>query len=78
MVGASLSAPLSGLALVLELTDGGFGLLVPMAAATAIATLVAFHVDGYSIYSARLSAYTADGAPAAPQVSQADHWPDEH
>ncbi len=47
-------------------------------AATTIATLVALHVDGYSIYSARLPAYTADSAPAAPQDSQADHWPDEH
>jgi len=27
--------------------------MVPMMAATGIATLVAFHVDGYSIYSAR-------------------------
>ena len=56
MIGASLQAPLSGLALVLELTHSGFALMVPMAAATAIATLVAFHVDGYSIYSARLPA----------------------
>ena len=54
MIGASMQAPLSGLALVLELTHSGFGLMVPMMAATGIATLVAFHVDGYSIYSARL------------------------
>jgi CIC family chloride channel protein len=78
MIGASLQAPLSGLALVLELTHSGFGLLAPMAAATAIATLVAFHIDGYSIYSARLPAYTADSAPAAPQDSRADHRPDGH
>ena len=64
MIGAAMQAPLSGLALVLELTHSGFGLMVPMMAATLIATLVAFHVDGYSIYSARLPAYTADSAPA--------------
>ena len=40
--------------------------MVPMMAATAIATLVAFHVDGYSIYSARPPAFTEDSAPAAP------------
>ena len=43
--------------------------MVPMMAPTATATLVAFHVDGYS---ARLPAYTADGAPAAPAGSRAD------
>jgi H+/Cl- antiporter ClcA len=66
-----MQAPLSGLALVLELTHSGFGLMVPMMAATGIATLVAFHVDGYSIYSARLPAHTADSAPAASADSQA-------
>ena len=71
MIGASMQAPLSGLALVLELTHSGFGLMVPMMAATGIATLVAFHVDGYSIYSARLPAHTADSAPAASADSQA-------
>ena len=66
MIGAAMQAPLSGLALVLELTHSGFGLMVPMMAATGIATLVAFHVDGYSIYSARLPAFADDSAPAAP------------
>jgi len=70
MIGASLQAPLSGLALVLELTHSGFGLMVPMAAATTIATLVAFHVDGYSIYSARLPAYAADSPPAGARDSR--------
>ena len=65
MIGAAMQAPLSGLALVLELTPSGFGLMVPMMAATGIATLVAFHVDGYSIYSARLPAFADDSAPAA-------------
>ena len=60
MIGAAMQAPLSGLALVLELTHSGFGLMVPMIAATGLATLVAFYVDGYSIYSARLPAYAAD------------------
>ena len=71
MIGASMQAPLSGLALVLELTHSGFGLMVPMMAATGIATLVAFHVDGYSIYSARLPACTPDSTPAASAGSQA-------
>ncbi len=54
MIGASMQAPLAGLVLVLELTHSGFSLMVPMIAATAIATAVARYVDGYSIYSARL------------------------
>lgn len=54
MIGASMQAPLSGLALVLELTHSGFAIAVPMIAATAIATAVARYLDGYSIYSARL------------------------
>ena len=73
MIGAAMQAPLSGLALVRELTHSGFGLMVPMMTATATATLVAFHVDGYSIYSARLPAHTEDSAPAAPAGSRADH-----
>jgi H+/Cl- antiporter ClcA len=56
MIGASMQAPLAGLALVLELTHSGFGVMVPMMAATASATWVARYVDGYSIYSARLPA----------------------
>jgi len=56
MIGASMQAPLAGLALVLELTRSGFPLTVPMMAATVIATAVARYVDGYSIYSARLPA----------------------
>jgi H+/Cl- antiporter ClcA len=58
MVGAAMQAPLAGVALVLELTHSGFDLVVPMLAATAIATLVARTVDGYSIYTARLPAPT--------------------
>lgn len=54
MTGAAMQAPLAALALVLELTGTGSGLIVPMAAATVTATAVAFYVDGYSIYSARL------------------------
>ena len=71
MVCAAMQAPLSGLALVLELTHAGFGLMVPMMAATGIATLVAFHVDGYSIYSARLPAFAEDSAPAVSAGGQA-------
>jgi CIC family chloride channel protein len=73
MIGAAMQAPLSGLALVLELTHSGFGLMVPMMVATGIATLVAFHVDGYSIYSARLPAFADDRAPAPTAAPEAGH-----
>ena len=54
MIGASMQAPLAGLVLVLELTHNGFSLIIPMMAATAIATFLVRQIDGYSIYSARL------------------------
>jgi chloride channel protein, CIC family len=54
MIGAAMQAPLAGLVLVIELTRSGFQLMVPMIAATAIATAVSRYIDGYSIYSARL------------------------
>jgi chloride channel protein, CIC family len=63
MIGASMQAPLTGLALVLELTHSGFELMVPMMAATALATLVTRLIDGYSIYTARLP---ADVRPTPP------------
>jgi chloride channel protein, CIC family len=53
-VGAAMQAPLAALALLLELTHAGFGLMVPMAVATVLATVTARVVDGYSIYSGRL------------------------
>src|ERR1700722_13991230 len=51
MIGASMQAPLTALALVLELTHSGFQLMVPMMAAVVTATAVARQLDGYSIYS---------------------------
>ena len=54
MIGAAMQAPLSGLVLVLELTHGGFGVALPMLAATILASLLVRYVDGYSIYTARL------------------------
>jgi chloride channel protein, CIC family len=54
MLGAAMQAPLTALALVLELTNGGFSLMIPLVTATVIATVVVRTVDGYSIYSARL------------------------
>lgn len=54
MMGAAMQAPMAGLALMIELAGNGFSLMVPMAAATATATVVAYYIDGYSIYSARL------------------------
>ena len=56
MIGAGMQAPLAGLVLVLELTGTGFGIAVPLVAATLVATAVARWLDGYSIYSARLAA----------------------
>ena len=55
MIGASMQAPLTGLVLVMELTHGGFAVMIPMMTATVIATVIVRQVDGYSIYSARLS-----------------------
>jgi chloride channel protein, CIC family len=54
MLGSSIQAPLAGLVLVVELTHSGLSILVPIMAATFLATWVARHIDGYSIYSARL------------------------
>ena len=54
MLGAAMQAPLASLALVLELNHSGFQIMVPMLAATVIATAVARYIDGYSMYSARL------------------------
>jgi H+/Cl- antiporter ClcA len=63
MVGASMQAPLAGLVLVMELIHGGFNLMVPMMAATVIATFLVRHIDGYSIYSARLPFRDAPAEP---------------
>jgi CIC family chloride channel protein len=54
MIGASMQAPIAGLVLVMELTHNGFSLMIPMMAATSIATYLVRQIDGYSIYSARL------------------------
>jgi len=59
LIGSTMQAPLSALALVLELTHSGFELMVPMVIATGIATAITRWIDGYSIYSARLPARTA-------------------
>ena len=61
LLGASMQAPLAGLVLVLELTHGGFDIAVPMITATVLATLLVRHIDGYSMYSARLPSH-AEGA----------------
>ena len=58
MIGAAMQAPLAGLVLVMELTHSGFAIVIPMAAATVIATTIVRQVDGYSIYSARLPHHT--------------------
>ena len=47
MLGAAMQAPLTGLVLMLELTSGEFGIMIPMvAAATVTATIVARDVEG--------------------------------
>jgi H+/Cl- antiporter ClcA len=56
MIGASMQAPLAGLTLAVELTHSGLELMVPMVAATVLATVTVRYLDGYSIYSARLPA----------------------
>ena len=63
LIGAAMRAPLSALALMLELTHVGFGLMVPMAVAVVLATAVGRRLDGYSIYSARLSATPSTISP---------------
>jgi CIC family chloride channel protein len=70
MIGASMQAPLAGLALVLELTHSGFSLMVPMIAATLLATVVARYIDGYSIYTARLPAESSVAAPAGARAGE--------
>jgi H+/Cl- antiporter ClcA len=67
MLGAAMQAPLAGLAMTLELTQGGFHIVVPMVAATVAATVIARQVDGYSIYTARLRA-RPDPPPEARQT----------
>jgi H+/Cl- antiporter ClcA len=63
LIGAAMQAPLAALALVIELTDSGFQLALPMMAATLIATTVARYIDGYSIYSAGLPRLTRSLGP---------------
>jgi H+/Cl- antiporter ClcA len=53
----------AGLALMLELTPVGFGLMAPMVVAVVVATAVARRMDRYSIYSARLSAAQSTISP---------------
>ncbi|MBO0803461.1 MAG: chloride channel protein [Nocardiopsaceae bacterium] len=54
MMGAAMQAPLTAIAMIVELTSGGSSLLLPVIAATVTATVVARQIDGYSIYTARL------------------------
>jgi len=56
MIGAAMQTPLAALALVIELTGTADRLIVPLIAATMLATTVGRYLDGYSIYSSRLPA----------------------
>jgi H+/Cl- antiporter ClcA len=56
LIGAAMQTPLAALALIIELTHSAGSLIVPLVAATALATTVGRYVDGYSIYSSRLPA----------------------
>jgi CIC family chloride channel protein len=67
MIGCAIQAPITGLALVLELTHSGFGLMPAMIVATVASTAVVRYVDGYSIYSARLPAHA--GSMATPTMT---------
>lgn len=69
LVGAATQAPLSGVALVLELTHSGFQMMVPIMAATMLATATARWIDGYSIYSARLPFNRSPGSTGVDDVS---------
>jgi chloride channel protein, CIC family len=62
MLGAGLQAPLAAIVLTIELTGSTLGLAVPILVATALATLTARYLDGYSIYSSRLPARQTPGA----------------
>jgi chloride channel protein, CIC family len=75
MIGAAMQAPLAALALVLELTHSGFGLIVPMMAATVTATAIAFYIDGYSIYSARLPSRPAGWRSAGTAAQSGEQRP---
>lgn len=66
MIGAATQAPLAAVALVLELTHSGFSLMAPILFATAVASATARWIDGYSIYSARLSTNTPNSADDHP------------
>ena len=57
-IGSAMQAPITALALVLELTHSGFGVMTAMLLATVLSTALARWLDGYSIYSARLPAYS--------------------
>jgi H+/Cl- antiporter ClcA len=72
-MGAGMQAPLAGLVLVVELTHSGLHLMLPMIAATALATTVARYLDGYSIYSARLAPHgELAGAAQRRELDQTD------
>ena len=76
MLGAAMQAPLAGLALIMELTHGGFAIMIPLVLATVTATVVARHIDGYSIYSARLRAHAPHPRPVrgpSQAPGRADH-----
>lgn len=56
LLAAAMQAPLAALTLVIELTHTADSVIVPMIAATLLATVLARYLDGYSIYSSRLPA----------------------
>lgn len=56
MLGAGLQAPLAAIVLTVELTRSTLSLTLPLLIATALSTITARYLDGYSIYSSRLPA----------------------
>lgn len=75
MLGAAMQAPLTGILMILELTNSGIQLIVPMIVSTVLATLVARYIDGYSIYSARLSPAGPDPRGSVDPESQIQDTP---
>jgi H+/Cl- antiporter ClcA len=65
-----MQTPLAALALMIELTRTTDTLIVPMIAATALATVVVRYLDGYSIYSSRLPR-RSEPAPAESSATPA-------
>ena len=66
VLAGSMQGPIAAVVLLLELTHGADGLMVPILLAVAGATIVARRLGAQSIYSARLSIGEDESAQAEP------------